>query len=76
MGDAAKLRDQLMALVVGADRIARDECRPADDAIGEERTAADREEVALVATQGEVAVVVVAVLLDERLRTVSVAEEI
>ena len=73
MGDAAELRDQLVALVVGADRVAGDKRRPADDAIREERPAADGEEVALVATQREVRQAVVAVLLDERLRTVSVA---
>ena len=71
MRDPDELAHELTPLGDVADRVARDERRPADHAVGEERAAARREEVALVATQGEVREAVGAVRLHELGRTLA-----
>ena len=68
MRDARELAHQLGPLGRVADRVAGDERRAVDHAVGEERAAARREEVALVAAQREVGEAVGAVALDERRR--------
>jgi hypothetical protein len=65
VGDAHELARELAALRNVADRVSGDERGAADHAIREERTAARREEVALVAAQGEVGEAVGSVLLHE-----------
>ena len=70
---APELRQQLTALGRVADRVARDQCRAGDDAVGEERAAAGREEVALVPAQCEVGEAVRAVPLHERRRALALA---
>src|SRR5262249_15615319 len=67
--DAAELGDEPAPLVAVSDRIAGDEGGAGDNAIREERLAARREEVALVAPKREVREAVGAVLSDERLGT-------
>src|SRR5439155_13088625 len=56
------------------DRIAADERRPADHRVGEERAAARREEVALVAAQREVRERVAPVLLDQAPREGAISD--
>ena len=73
MRDARELAHQLGALGDVADRIAGDERGAVDHAVGEKRAAAGREEVALVAAEGEVGQAVGAVTLDERRRLLALA---
>ena len=64
-GDPAQLREEVVDLRLVADRIAADEGRSRDDAVGEKRAARRREEIALVATQGEEGKAVAAVHVDQ-----------
>ena len=66
--DASQLRKQRVDLRLVADGIAADERRARDDAVGEERAAGRREEIALVASQREEREAVAAVAVDERPR--------
>ena len=66
--DAPELGEQRVELRLVADRIAADERRAADDAVGEERAPRRGEEVALVAPQREEREAVAAVRVDELAR--------
>ena len=64
-GDPAQLREEVVDLRLVADRIAADEGRSRDDAVGEKGAARRREEIALVAAQGEEGKAVAAVRVDQ-----------
>ena len=63
--ETAQLREEVVDLRLVADGIAADEGRSTDDAVGEKRAPGGREEVALVASQGEEGEAVAAVGLDQ-----------
>ena len=67
-GDAPQLGEELVDLRLLPDRIAADERRAGDDAVGEERPARRREEIALVAAEREEGEAVGAVRVHERAR--------
>src|SRR5205085_4363764 len=66
--DAPELGQERVELGLFADWIAADERRARDDAIHEERLPRRREEVALVAAQGEEGEAVAPICVDERAR--------
>ena len=75
-GDPAQLREEVVDLRLVADRIAADEGRSRDDAVGEKRAARRREEIALVAPQGEEGEAVAAVGLHKRPRGPPLADRL
>src|SRR5581483_12115922 len=66
--EAAELREERVELVFVPYRVAADERRAGDDAVGEERAPSRREQVALVPTESEEREAVLPVALHERPR--------
>jgi hypothetical protein len=66
--DPPQLREQVVDLSIVADRVPADEGGSRDDAIGEEGAARRREEIALVASQGEEREAVTPVFVHQRPR--------
>ena len=63
--DTAQLQEEVVDLRLVTDRIAADERRSRDDAVGEKSAAGRREEIALVASQREEGEAVAAVRIDQ-----------